>query len=159
MTSLSSTHCSAPSAWPFRGNIIGFSRFRRKLVIFCTRDIYQIQRPFIKKYSRFWTIILWRLLHRLVWVFFYFLCFFRFNRVYLGIWYFFCFFIFLLNTTWSSEYTWVDFILWQAFYWLISNKRLWLPLRGTCTNFFPRPIRSLHKYETNPRVFTWPWSI
>ena len=90
---------------------------------------------------------------------FIFSVFFRFNRVYLGIWYFFCFFIFLLNTTWSSEYTWVDFILWQAFYWLISNKRLWLPLRGTCTNFFPRPIRSLHKYETNPRVFTWPWSI
>ena len=53
VTSLSSTHCSALSAWPFRGNIIGFSRFRRKLVIFCTRDIYQNQRPFIKKYSRF----------------------------------------------------------------------------------------------------------
>ena len=42
VTSLSSTHCSAPSAWPFRGNIIGFSRFWRKLVIFCTRNIYQI---------------------------------------------------------------------------------------------------------------------
>ena len=150
---------SAPSAWPFRGNIIGFSRFWRKLVIFCTRDIYQIQRPFIKKYSRFWTIILWRLLHRLVWVFFYFLCFFRFNRVYLGIWYFFCFFIFLLNTTWSSEYTWVDFILMQASDWPWKEVGARASQRESQPFVGNKPIESLHKYEINPRVFTWPWSI
>ena len=38
VTSLSSTHCSAPSAWPFWGNNIGFSRFWRKLASFCTRN-------------------------------------------------------------------------------------------------------------------------
>ena len=98
-TILSSTHCSAPSAWPFRGNIIGFPRFWRKLAIFCTRNIYQIERPFIKKYLRFWTIILWHLLHRLVWFFFYFLCFFWFNRVYL--WYLVLFLLFYFSIKYS----------------------------------------------------------
>ena len=66
VTILSSTHCSAPSAWPLQSNIIGFSQFWRKLLIFRTRNIYKIERPFIKKYLRFWTNILWHLLHRLV---------------------------------------------------------------------------------------------
>ena len=48
VTIQSSTHCSAPSAWPFRGNILSFSQFRRKLAIFRTENIYQIDRPFIK---------------------------------------------------------------------------------------------------------------
>ena len=53
VTILSSTHCSAPSAWPLQSNIIGFSQFWRKLLIFRTRNIYKIERPFIKKYLRF----------------------------------------------------------------------------------------------------------
>ena len=48
VTILSSTHCSAPSAWPLKSNIIGFSQFWRKLLIFRTRNIYKIERPFIK---------------------------------------------------------------------------------------------------------------
>ena len=160
VTILSSTHCSAPSAWPFRGNIIGFSRFWRKLVILCTRNIYQIERPFIKKYLRFWTIILWHLLHRLVWFFFYFLCFFWFNRVNLsGIWYFFAFFIFLLNTPWLNEYTWVGFILMQASDWPWKEVGARASQRESQPFVENKPIESLHKYETNPRVFTWPWTI
>jgi len=53
VTILSSTHCSAPGAWPLQSNIIGFSQFWRKLLIFRTRNIYKIERPFIKKYLRF----------------------------------------------------------------------------------------------------------
>ena len=48
VTILSSTHCSAPSAWPLKSNIIGFSQFWRKLLIFRTRNICKIERPFIK---------------------------------------------------------------------------------------------------------------
>ena len=124
VTILSSTHCSAPSAWPFIGNIIGFSRFWRKLVIFCTRNIYQNERPFIKN-----TYVFEPSFSDI-----YFTGWFDFSFIFSvfsgltafisGIWYFFCFFIFLFNTPWSSEYTWVDFILVQAFYWLIFNKRL-----------------------------------
>ena len=95
VTSLSSTHCSAPSAWPFRGNIIGFSKFWRKLVIFRTWNIYEIERSFIKEYLRFWTIIFWHLIHRLVLFFCHFLCFRRFNRCYL--WFFKLFLLFYFS--------------------------------------------------------------
>ena len=55
---LSSTHCSDPSAWSFRGKIISFCKSRRKLLIFRTRNTYQIERPFIKEYLRFGNVIL-----------------------------------------------------------------------------------------------------
>ena len=72
---------------------------------------------------------------------------------------FFAFFIFLLNTTWSSEYTWVDFILMQASDWpwievgARASQRESQPFVGN------KPIESLPKYEINPRIFTWPCSI
>ena len=81
MISLSSTHCSAPSAWPLRGNVTNYRFF----VILAEAGHF--------------LHILWHLLHRLVWFFFYFLCFFRFNRVHLWYSVFFAFFIFLLLAT------------------------------------------------------------
>ena len=131
VTVLSSTHCSAPSAWPFRGNIIGFSQFWRKLVIFCTWNIYEIEQPSINEYLRFLTIILWHLLHRLVLFFWHYLCFRRFNRCYLWFFKLFYFFLFLIYFTVTCIYNVGWFIVLPAFYWLLFNKRLCVSAGGT----------------------------
>ena len=63
VTSLSSTHCSAPSAWLFKGSIIGFSKLWRKLLAYKkyiqNRTVVYHSLWFIG-YLRFWTNILWR---------------------------------------------------------------------------------------------------
>ena len=66
-----------------------------------------------------------------------------------GIWYFFCFFIFLLNTPWSSEYTWVDFILMQASDWPWKEVGARASQRESQPFVGNKPIESLHKYEIN----------
>ena len=131
MTILSSTHCSAPSAWLFIGNIISFSWFWRKLVIFRTRNIYKIERPFIKEYLRFWTNILWLLPDRLVEFSWHFLDFCRFNRFYLWFLKLFLLFYFsvILHGHLHKNVGW--FILLPAFYWLLFNKRLCVSAGGT----------------------------
>ena len=154
VTILSSTHCSAPNAWPFIGNIIGFSWFWRKLVIFRTRNIYKIERPFIKEYLRFWTNILWLLLDRLVEFSWYFLDFCRFNRFYL------CFFKLFLLFYFSvilHGHLHIWFILLQASYWPWNEGIVrCLPLRHI-TVCWKRANKKLAKGMNH--ICRWSWSI
>ena len=110
VTILSSSHCSAPSAWSFIGNIIGFSWFRWKLVIFVPeiymksngrllKNTHVFEPTFSGVYFTGWCNLSEN-----------FSVFCRFNRFYL------CFFLFLIFFT-------ILFFCWKDHLWTCSGHK------------------------------------